>query len=228
MQILKTIANASGQQMDPTWHYECTHWQQREQTKTPPGVDHKRAKELANKLLRDQQLVCGVCDKAKGELFFMCVHHLDTLITKVFPITDTTRFRRINRTKDDLIETVLQPIAERYRGIVPAKPNRQKLGLFYVSLKTYETDSPKYHSKMRPISNYSGDPLADLFGVVGRALMWLIQQTVDTGVLPWIMTRTEDLVPFLRQVMLATAARHGQNMRKVTWNIKVADAEGFY
>eukprot|EP01050_Picozoa_sp_SAG11_P015221 SAG11_NODE_1950_length_4013_cov_4.004854_7_plen_155_part_00 len=137
------------------------------------------------------------------------IHHLDMLITKVFPITDETRFKthQTNEERTDRQSTPADSRTVSWHSTSHGKPNRQKLGLFYVSLKTYATDSPKCHSKMRPISNYSGDPLADLFGAVGRALMWLIQQTMETGVLPWIMTRTEDLVPFLRQVMLDTATR---------------------
>ena len=146
----------------------------------------------------------------------------------MFPIEDTTRFKRIQYTKEELLRNVLQPLADEYRGIITDTRCRNELGLFYVSLKKYERTSPKYHSKTRPISNYSGDPLAALFSVAGKALMWMIRQTADEGILPWIMTRTEDLVPFLRDRMLEAADKYAHRMQQVRWHVKVADAEGFY
>ena len=198
----------------------------------PPPVDAKRAKELASLLLRTQQLVSGLCDHAKGEMFFSCPHHIDKLIPSAFPLRDTTRFITETRPAQTLIDTVLLPIAQKYHHLAPVrKPTRQRpyqLGVFYALLKTYEPSSPKYRSKLRPINNYTGDPLAPLMGLMGKTLMWLIQQAVDCGVLPWVMTRTEDLVPHLRERMMAALKAYPRHTEQIRWSIRTADAEGFY
>jgi hypothetical protein len=227
--VLDALAKAAGNQPNQKQPYNCPYpTQVGGHMDTPPNVDMKRTQRLAKYLTKTLGLVCGVCDKSKGELFFSCPHHLDTLIATVFPIEDATRFKRIQHTKAELLRNVLQPLADEYRGIITDTRCRNELGLFYVSLKKYERTSPKYHSKARPISNYSGDPLAALFSVAGKALMWMIRQTADEGILPWIMTRTEDLVPFLRDRMLEAADKYAHRMQQVRWHVKVADAEGFY
>jgi len=198
----------------------------------PPPVDAKRAKELASLLLRTQQLVSGLCDHAKGEMFFSCPHHIDKLIPSAFPLRDTTRFITETRPAQTLIDTVLLPIALKFHHLAPVrKPTRQRpyqLGVFYALLKTYEPSSPKYRSKLRPINNYTGDPLAPLMGLMGKTLMWLIPQAVDCGVLPWVMTRTEDLVPHLRERMMAALKAYPRHTEPIRWSIRTADAEGFY
>ena len=198
----------------------------------PPQVDTKRVKALATLLMRTQQLVCGLCDHAKGEMFFSCPHHFDRLLPSAFPLSDTTRFKMETRSAQTLIDTVLLPIAQKYHHLAPVrKPTGQRpyqLGVFYALLKTYEPSSPKFRSKLRPINNYTGDPLAPLMSLLGKTLMWLVQQAVDCGALPWVMTRTEDLVPHLRDRMMAALTAYPKHMEQIRWSIRTADAEGFY
>eukprot|EP01050_Picozoa_sp_SAG11_P015787 SAG11_NODE_2085_length_3847_cov_2.866329_7_plen_132_part_01 len=131
----------------------------------------QRVKALAQLLTRDQQLVCGLCDHAKGQLFFTCPHHLDTLLPSAFPVLDTDRFNIEMRTEEELIQTVLLPLANQFVHLAPLRrPTTRKpfqLGVFYALMKLkYEPESPKYMSKLRPISNYNGDPLAPLLALI--------------------------------------------------------------
>eukprot|EP01050_Picozoa_sp_SAG11_P007306 SAG11_NODE_604_length_8248_cov_6.574251_5_plen_442_part_00 len=206
-------------------------WTSTNQTDTPHNADSARVQTLARLLVRDQQLVCGLCDHARGALFFTCPRHFDSLLPQTFPIDDADRFKLETRTEEDILQAVLIPMAERFSHLSPLRRTTgrrpHQIGIFYALMKQYPSHSPKFMSKLRPISNYCGDPLTPILTLLGRALMWLIRATVESGVLPWIMTRTEDLVPFLRERMLA-AVEQFSDVDDIRWSIRIADAEGFY
>jgi hypothetical protein len=194
----------------------------------PPHCNLRRAHALRAHL-RDIGLVCGRADHGNGQLYFMCVRRFDRLTPSVFDPTDTSKFTVMHDTREHLLAEATA-FAARFRHIAPVNTSPSAdLGSWTQSLKAARkyTGTPKYHMKVRPISNHRNQPFARLASILGKALGWLIRTASEAGLMPWVVTRTFELVPMLHR-MVEDAHQHFGTLEGVRWRHAQGDCSGFF
>ena len=193
---------------------------------TPPHCDLRRAQRLRRRL-RDSGLVCGLADHGHGQLYVICPRRLDRLVPTVFDPHDSDKFAICNDPPDDLLARSAS-FAETWVHLAPVLRQQPSLASWTVSVKAkYPDDSPKYMMRLRPISNYSRQPAAPLLSLVAKCLMWLVRMASERGAMPWVITRTIDLVPALTGMLTRATSAFGGTTGLI-WRRGSGDCEGFF
>ena len=144
----------------------------------------------------------------------------------------SSKFTAVGRPDAELLHETIA-FAELWAHLAPVvRRSRHALGSWTVQLKAkYASDSPKYHSRLRPVSNHAHQPVAPLLRVAARALGYLVNAAAAAGTLPWVITRTDALVPALRRLerrAITWYAGVDTGATGIEWLQRQGDLEGFF